>query len=905
MMFSRRISCYVILLLVWLCPFLSAQQRTGELLRNGTFEGGGGPDGRGGGVPEWEPFGAGYDVDRQTHHGGDQAIRCDSLNPNKERGAQIKVELKQQRAVPIVITGWSKADQAQGANANDYALYIDAEYSDGSPLWGQISAFRAGTHDWQRRQVLLLPAKPLKSVTVIALFRNHTGTVWFDDFSAHALEGSRNFDGQALAVPAFAETNGPHLRVAGKDGLALDIDPRGGIAGVKLNGQAVNGATGGFYLRDVAQDGPLVPVRGVGQARKAGGVNVGANVPGVRVSFNARIQAEGDGISVDGELTDLTKTDRAVSVYLALPLNALGWQWGQDIRHGQTIVAGQEYTNQTRVNVGATGGLSLYPYAGIASAQGGVGIASQMDWPSVFRIFYNSATRQFVIGWDFALTSKTAAWPAYNARFRCTLFRLPAGPPEWSFRQATKRFYTLNQRAFARRAHADGLWLPFTAPDSIPNASDFGFAYHEGDNSLKTDDALGILSFRYSEPMTYWLPMPPDMPRAYENALALIEKNAALPIAAQTGGKKANALSDAQASPRDMAQAVLNSGTQDAQGRFNLEFRNEPWANGAVFILNPNPELSATPDKPTKASVTYTLSTGARTYDDPVRNKQGQQDGEYLDSLESWADTQNFRLSHIQACPYPVPFDLDDRQPVVPQWYSTHAFARFVSQDLHNRNKLLFANTVPVRFAIFAPLLDVMGIETDWLYADGSWHPDTDETFNFRRTMSAQKPYLLLMNADYDKFTPPLVEKYFQRSLFYGVFPSMFSQNAADHPYWETPRWFDRDRPLFKKYVPLIKRLSAAGWEILPYARTSEASVYVERYGTRLFTLLNDGKQARETTLAIDLRALNPQGGTLLNQTIHATNLLTGADLPARRDGSNLLVTCRLNPEEAAAIELK
>jgi hypothetical protein len=888
-----------VLCLVSAAPLL-ALQNPGELLRNGTFEGGGGPDGKGGGVPEWEPFGVGYDIDRQAHHGGDQSIRCDSLNLNKERGAQIKVELKQQRAVPILVTGWSKADQAQGAKSEDYALYIDAEYMDGTPLWGQIAAFRAGTHDWQRRQVLLIPTKPLKSMTVIALFRSHTGTAWFDDFSAHSLEGSRNFDGQAITVPAFVETAGPRLHVAGKDGLALDIDSRGGIADVKLNGQTVSGATGGFYLRDVAQDGPLVPVRGISQTRKAGGVNVGANVPGIRVSFNTRIQAEGDGITIDGEMTDLTRTDRALSVYLALPVNAPGWQWGQDIRHTQTIAPGQEYTNQTRVNVGATGGLSLYPYANVANAQGGVGIASQMDWPSVFRIFYNSATRQFVIGWDFALTGKTAAWPARNARFRCTLFRLPAGPPEWSFRQATQRFYNLNQRAFARRARADGLWLPFTAPDTIQNVSDFGFAYHEGDNSLKTDDALNILSFRYSEPMSYWLPMPPAMPRTYENALALIEKNAGQPRTTQTGSKKDNVLSDAQASPRDMAQAVLNSGTQDPFGHFNLEFRNEPWANGAVFVLNPNPELPATPDKPTKASVTYTLDTGARIYDDPAKNKQGQQDGEYLDSLESWADTQDFRPSNLLSCPYPIPFDLDDRLPVVPQWYSTHTFTRFISQDLHNRNKLLFANTVPVRFAVFAPLLDVMGIETNWLYADGSWHPDTDETFNFRRTMSAQKPYLLLMNTDYDKFTPPLVEKYFQHSLFYGVFPSMFSANAADHPYWDTPRWYNRDRDLFKKYIPLIKRLSAAGWEALPYAHTSDASVYVERYGNRLFTLLNDGRQAREITLTIDLRALNLQNGTL-----RATNLVTGAQLPVKSSGSDLLVSCRLNPEEAAAIELK
>ena len=886
------------LLFILLPALLMAQPRPGELLRNGAFEGGGGSDGRGGGAPEWEPFGVGYDIDRQIHHEGDQSIRCDSLNANRERGAQIKIELNQKRAVPIAVSGWSKAEQARGLNVNDYAIYIDAVYMDGTPLWGQLAAFRPETHDWQRRQVLVVPAKPLKSMTVIALFRNHSGTVWFDDFSAHALQGNGIFDGQPLTLPSLTPANGPQLRVAGRDGLALDIDSKGGLASLRLNGQ-IAGGVGGFYLRDVGADGPLVPIRGVAVPRKAGGVNLGQNVPSARVSFNARVSAEGESIGVDGELTDLTKTDRAISVYLALPVNALGWQWGHDIRHSQTIESSGEYAHLTHVNVGATGGLSLYPYGCVANAQGGVGIASQMDWPSVFRIFYNAPTKQFVIAWDMALTRKTANWPAGNARFRCTLFRLPPGNAEEGFRAATQRFYALNARAFARRAKPDGLWLPFTDPKTIQNAGDFGFAYHEGDNSVKTDDALGLLSFHYSEPMTYWLPMPPTLPRTYENALALIQEQGK---GKREKGKEGVASSFIlHPSSFDFAQAVLNSGSQDANGHFNLEFQNQPWANGAVFTLNPNPELPATADKPTKAFLTYTLNKAIETYDNPARNKErGELDGEYLDSLEGWADTLDYRPLSIGSSPYPIPFDTDDRQPVVPQWYSTHTFAQFVSQDLHNRNKLLMANTVPVRFAIFAPLLDIMGIEVNWLANDGKWQPDNDEIFNFRRTMSHQKPYLLRMNTDYSRLTPPLMEKYFQRSLFYGVFPSMFSADAATHPYWETPEWYNRDRPLFKKYVPIIKKLSAAGWEVVPRAHTSEPNIYVERYGQRLFTLFNDSSTPKEFTLTINTHALNLPAATLT-----ASNLLTNTPPVLKRTANEVTITLKLQPEEAAVIELK
>src|SRR5437763_7155214 len=71
-------------------PHAVAQPLPAELLRNGTFEGGSGADGRGGGVPRWNPVDNGYDVDRRTRHGGDQAIRCDNLRPNGRRGAACR-----------------------------------------------------------------------------------------------------------------------------------------------------------------------------------------------------------------------------------------------------------------------------------------------------------------------------------------------------------------------------------------------------------------------------------------------------------------------------------------------------------------------------------------------------------------------------------------------------------------------------------------------------------------------------------------------------------------------------------------------------------------------------------------------------------------------------------------------
>ena len=77
---------------------------------------------------------------------------------------------------------------------------------------------------------------------------------------------------------------------------------------------------------------------------------------------------------------------------------------------------------------------------------------------------------------------------------------------------------------------------------------------------------------------------------------------------------------------------------------------------------------------------------------------------------------------------------------------------------------------MPYRFTFLCPWLDVLGTESDWL-SEGKDRPASDAQISLWRAMAGAKPYLLLMNTDFDAFTPDLVERYFQRSLFYGMWP--------------------------------------------------------------------------------------------------------------------------------------
>ncbi|MFO0928539.1 MAG: hypothetical protein U0736_16200 [Gemmataceae bacterium] len=165
--------------------------------------------------------------------------------------------------------------------------------------------------------------------------------------------------------------------------------------------------------------------------------------------------------------------------------------------------------------------------------------------------------------------------------------------------------------------------------------------------------------------------------------------------------------------------------------------------------------------------------------------------------------------------------------------------------------KLMMANGAPTQLCWLVPLIDVTGTETDW-HRRGAWRPMSDADLLYRRALCRGKPYCFLMNTDFDAFPPVLVERYMQRALAYGMFPGFFSHNASDAQYFQRPALYNRDRPLFKKYVPLCKRVAEAGWEPITHARSSDEKVYVERFGRRYLTVFNDSAERRRVTVTVD-----------------------------------------------------
>jgi len=148
-------------------------------------------------------------------------------------------------------------------------------------------------------------------------------------------------------------------------------------------------------------------------------------------------------------------------------------------------------------------------------------------------------------------------------------------------------------------------------------------------------------------------------------------------------------------------------------------------------------------------------------------------------------------------------------------------------------------------------MLDVMGTETDW-NPGGSWRPMSDAEMLYRRAMCKGKPFCFLMNTEFEKFGHDRAEKYMKRALAYGMFGGFFSHNASQGHYFTRPELYDRDRDLFKKYVPLCRLVAEAGWQPVTKAVSSDEHVYVERFGEKYLTIFNDSPERVTATIALD-----------------------------------------------------
>ncbi|MDD5599896.1 MAG: hypothetical protein PHV82_18275, partial [Victivallaceae bacterium] len=194
------------------------------------------------------------------------------------------------------------------------------------------------------------------------------------------------------------------------------------------------------------------------------------------------------------------------------------------------------------------------------------------------------------------------------------------------------------------------------------------------------------------------------------------------------------------------------------------------------------------------------------------------------------------------------------------------------------------------------PWLDVLGSETGL---------DIVKSSVSARTRFYQKPLLTLLKGDFArKLQRREIELFMKHCMLYGIIPGFFdwppSGLGPGGRYWDHAAYYERDRELFRKYLPLCIELAKTGWEPLTHIKSSCQAIHIERFGKGngkmfWFTVHNTGNETQDTKFDIDLKEL----GFTTDTQMAVYEILSEKPVPfTRNTNSTLSVKSRISAGE-------
>ena len=828
----------------------------------------------------WGFFGSGYSATTTNAHSGVRSLQCSAVAATEIHGGAQTIVLNQTTPKVLKLSGWSKAQAVSGVADSDYSVYLDIIYNDNSPLWGQTINFSVGTHDWEYKEAFIMPALPVKQISCYVLFRNsHTGTVWFDDISlAEVQDTATTFDGAPViaAAPRPLPYNPQtQFSLSTGDGLQLSVTQDGGVIEAVTEGTnnlqaAATDYASGWFVCDRNAGSDWWNVGGWVAAATNGSLRQFGVISNLNLAAVLDYSTTNNAIRIQATVSNLLASDRAISLYFALPVVMDAGYWWNSPRTRVAVTQAVESATLTYLELGARNQVSEYPLATVA-ASSALTLAVPPDQYRPFRLAYNRATKQFFATFDVGLSATPTNFPQ-TATAELWLYR---SDPVWGLRSGLDGYYRRFPAAYMRTFTNEGIWVAFADIHGITNVSDFGIGYHEISYTpalVKSDDTNSIASFRYiSEPWSYWMTMPTNLSNTNYNSVCnyLLLQN--------TQGVKA-------------ATATLSSGVRDPNGLFSFFPAAQPWCPyGAAFYVNASPGIVDTQYTITKFNNEWN-STARDVYNHP---ENGVLDGEYIDSFSAAATTADYSSNHLRTTSFPLTYTRDNLNLMTPLIFGTYEMARAIGTDVHALGKPIIANTVfpswpmlPLGMGLF----DFAGTEINWFDTAGNFVPPADDVLLYARALSGVRPYGYLLNTDFTKVSQAEMESYMRLCAVYGIYPSAFSADAASNNYFEQPAYYERDRPLFKKYVPIIRAMSLAGWRPVTDATVDNSSVGIEAFGTNAaagrcyLTARNFSSQAATATITFDTN----KWAFPNSQWLRLTNLFDGGSISlALGAGSN------------------
>jgi hypothetical protein len=209
---------------------------------------------------------------------------------------------------------------------------------------------------------------------------------------------------------------------------------------------------------------------------------------------------------------------------------------------------------------------------------------------------------------------------------------------------------------------------------------------------------------------------------------------------------------------------------------------------------------------------------------------------------------------------------------------------------IRRKGYVTMANSDSTYAGYAAPYLDMIGAGENFDDEAAS-----DEALSHGRAVAFRKS-VSFGNSGLLQASPQDAVARFKLLLFYHVYPGIFFSDAEA---------LERARPLFRRFIPLMREMGRAGWEPVPWAATERAPLWVERYGPSrdgrsYFAVRNPTSVAETTTLTVE----PPGFGRPVGASVRVVDALSGTPLEPRRSVNKLTIPISVPARDTVVVRV-
>jgi hypothetical protein len=681
------------------------------------------------------------------------------------------------------------------------------------------------------------------------------------------------------------------LELLTPDGVALALRANGSVESLRAGAANVltPGTSSGFWVQDVKTG---VVEQALGHAgHGVTGLVFSGRAPKLKLAVRAELFVDRGAVRMRGYVEDETGQERAADLQIRLYCQARGAQWARDTQVSEPL---GDAAPQPRW---------VFPFQSLAlpAGKGAFALAVAAEEPAIFEFVYEDRA-WFGLKLKYGLSKFASARLRGRANFETLLYAID---PQWGFRSATETYYRIHQRWFVRRATRDGMWLHNYHAEKVPNPWDY--AYRVEVNGPKkqgweNDARQGIPTIEYLITGMRELRKLPVVPETYAGQMKALEETRqpyTHNITADSGYR----------SPQLERDVILNSGMFDGDGRYRILPRNTDWGGASLtFPLNTSPHLFSDRPVPTVGKITMEWVRWL------IRDTPFIQ-GVFVDSLYGWGRYFNCRTEHFPYARVSLTYDPESHQPAIANMFANQEFLYALGEVLHPGGRLVMGNGPRAGRFFNGMALDILATESpvqprqenDIMGGAGpgggpkvpiGLTGDQYQNLIYDRIAAGHKPHMI-MNFEKSEWQDlRIVELFWKLGLHFGIYPGYRQTLGGAAWEYDSKQWAAVQK-IINRYNPLLKQITAAGWQPVTRARADNPAVWLERYGTTppalFFTVMNTGPKALRAGIALDGKALG------LDAPLRCVELVRLENQPEVKAGR---IELALEPQEVRLIRV-